>query len=417
MTFSNIEIFVGDININILETNDNHVTNYLAMMNSLGFQSYINSITRSISKTCLDHLFINQKLNSGILCFESYILEEDITDHSPIMFFVRQRGDPQENLMQSQNHMKSKLNIPKFKLLLQNFDWSIVMNEGNPETATTIFIETYQQLLSNATQIYTFKHKKHKKIKPWISDGIITSIKNRDKMKKKLLQKFSPQLEKEYKEYRNHLTKLIFKQKNQYYQDQIENNKNNMKKLYKIIKDATYENNKNTNTFLNLKNKDNMNFLNSLDASNFCNDYYINIGVEMEKAIPPSVIQQQVHQPVINSIYLIPITKNELINHISTLKNNSSPGYDGVQASIIKQTHLEIINPLLHILNLILEKGKIPSEFKMSIVTPIHKAGTKTSISNYRPISLISNFAKLCEKCIMTRLVNFLKINNVLSKY
>ena len=115
----------------------------------------------------------------------------------------------------------------------------------------------------------------------------------------------------------------------------------------------------------------------------------------MEKLIPPPQVKQQVDPPIVNSIYLNPITRNELINCISTLKSNSSPGCDGIQADTIKQTHLEIIDPLLHILNLMLGTGKIPSEFKTSIVTPIHKSGTKTSINNYRPISLISNFAKL----------------------
>lgn len=413
---SNIEIFVGDININILEKNDNHVANYLGVMSSLGFKSYINSITRFLSKTCLDHLFINQKLKCNNLCFNSYILEEDITDHSPIMLLVSQKENPKDNLTKPQSDTKSNLNIPKFRLLLQNFDWSTVMNNNNPETATKIFLDTYQQLLTSATQIYSIKHKKHRKIKDWISNGIITSIKTRDKMKKKLLKNFNLQLENDYKEYRNNLNKLIRQQKNQYYKNQIESNKNDMKKLYKIIKDATYENNKNNNSSLNIKNKDGQNFSSSVEASNYCNDYYINIGVEMEKAIPPpQQVEQQIDPPIVNSIYFNPITRAELINCISNLKNNSSPGYDGIEANIIKQTHLEILDPLLHILNLIIKTGKIPSEFKTSIVTPIHKSGTKTSINNYRPISLISNFAKLFEKCIKTRLISFFKVNNVLS--
>lgn len=104
---SNVEIFVGDININILDKNDNHVANYLAMMNSLGFRSYINSVTRFISKTCLDHLFINRRLKSNSLCFDSNRLEEDITDHGPIMFLARLREKPRENLIEPRSNTKS----------------------------------------------------------------------------------------------------------------------------------------------------------------------------------------------------------------------------------------------------------------------------------------------------------------------
>lgn len=234
-------------------------------------------------------------------------------------------------------------------------------------------------------------------------------------MKKRLQGNYNAQLEEEYKKYRNLLNKLIHKQKNDYYRSQIENNKNNIKKMYEIIKNATYEKKNNTKNYINIKNNLDENITDPLTMANFCNEYFGTIGIEMAKTIP--VPQTECHEDphTINSIFLTPITKGELIKHIASLKNNSSPGQDGIRAETIKQTHLEIIPPLLHILNLILEKGIVPSDFKISIITPIYKSGSITSIGNYRPISLISNFAKVFEKCIKERLTTFLKNNNILS--
>lgn len=48
-------------------------------------------------------------------------------------------------------------------------------------------------------------------------------------------------------------------------------------------------------------------------------------------------------------------------------------------------------------------------------MTPIFKS-FKTLIKNYRPISVINNFAKIFEKCLKDRLVGFLQTNNILSK-
>ena len=122
--------------------------------------------------------------------------------------------------------------------------------------------------------------------------------------------------------------------------------------MYDIIKDATYEKNK-TNDFINIKNNFDESFADALEMSNFCNEYFINIGDEMAKAIPPPQIECQVDPPIPNTIFLNPIIKNELIKHIAyLLKNNSSPDYDGVRVSIVKQTHLEIVDPLVHVFNL-----------------------------------------------------------------
>lgn len=117
-----------------------------------------------------------------------------------------------------------------------------------------------------------------------------------------------------------------------------------------------------------------------------------------------------------NSMYLRPVTENEIIMQISCLKNGSAPGKDGISAKLIKFTHIEIVKPLTHIINLIFSTSTVPAYFKQSIVCPIYKAGERDKIENFRPISLINNFAKIMEKCLKERLVAFLNVNNILSQ-
>lgn len=180
-----------------------------------------------------------------------------------------------------------------------------------------------------------------------------------------------------------------------------------------MIREATNETSFNKNN-LQIVNDQEISFDNDKDMSNFCNSYYINVGLNMIQNIdtPLPLIERTSVNP--NTMYLNPVTENELIQHISTLKNNGSPGIDGITAYIIKRNHKYILKPLKHLINLIFEKSLVPKQFKSSIITPIHKAGDKLKISNYRPISVINNFSKIFEKCLKSRIVNFFNLNNIL---
>ncbi|CAH1099638.1 unnamed protein product, partial [Psylliodes chrysocephalus] len=142
--------------------------------------------------------------------------------------------------------------------------------------------------------------------------------------------------------------------------------------------------------------------------ANYCNNYFSRIGLDMAKKNPDTDEPYELKYPNPHSLFLFPINRNDLITHISALKTNSAPGYDGIPTHIIKKTHLEILIPLTHIFNLCFETGTIPTHFKSTVIVPIHKNGPKTNIKNYRPISLINGFAKVFEKCLKQKLIEFL---------
>ena len=49
-----------------------------------------------------------------------------------------------------------------------------------------------------------------------------------------------------------------------------------------------------------------------------------------------------------------------------------------------------------------------PDALKSAEVIPIYKAGSKNEMTNYRPISLISNIAKIFDIIIHNRIINFI---------
>lgn len=412
-----VQIIVGDININILNKNDNIVNEYLSTLAKHGFKAYIQSPTRvtNESSSCLDHMFVKIKHNiKNIKCL-SYILNCNITDHYPVainLTFDNKRVDEKSNDLQ----VIAKTNFNKLKNLFKHQCWQDVLNSNDVKIATNKFTDIFSNLINQSTSNIGKLNKKNKKIKPWISEGLITSIKERDKLKKRLLESYSEDLEKEYKTYRNYLNTLLKKSKNNYYKNQVLQNQKNLKKIYEIISEATNNNLDNKKTEINLVDNDGKPFDNTKQMADYCNDYFANIGSNMLSNISEPENFCHSLENISNSMFLTPVTENEIIKHINSLKNQSAPGIDGVTTKILKLIHSHILSPLVHIINLSFKTGIVPHQFKISIITPIHKSGDKTLISNYRPISLISNFSKIFEKCLKERLTEFLKTNNVLHK-
>ena len=44
-------------------------------------------------------------------------------------------------------------------------------------------------------------------------------------------------------------------------------------------------------------------------------------------------------------------------------------------------------------------------------MTPVHKKGAKTSKDNYRPVSILSDISKICERLILSKYQNILNLS------
>jgi hypothetical protein len=82
-------------------------------------------------------------------------------------------------------------------------------------------------------------------------------------------------------------------------------------------------------------------------------------------------------------------------------------------SKILKVCAYLISQPLNHIYNHSLYTGIFPDP-KISIVKLLFKKGDKTSMTNYKPISLLTVFPKVLQKVMYNRLSHHMHINNIL---
>ena len=157
------------------------------MLNSNCSTSIINLPTRvtSSSATVLDHIITNENRHEII----PSVIDYDITDHYPVMAIINRNvtSNPSQPIfIRSFNKFNSSNFINDLQLRLHNFFPQ--MNFITKNNINDVFDEFYSLItktISNHAPLKKLSRKqKRLKSNPWMTKGLITSIKKKQKMHK-----------------------------------------------------------------------------------------------------------------------------------------------------------------------------------------------------------------------------------------
>ena len=114
---------------------------------------------------------------------------------------------------------------------------------------------------------------------------------------------------------------------------------------------------------------------------------------------------------------IIQVTEQEVFNLLNKVDISKVCGYDGIGNKIIKLCSYGIVKSFTRLMNLSLQDGKYPLEWKKANISPIYKNDNRQFKKNYRPISLLPSISKIPGKLVFTRLYGFLLDINYLSNF
>ena len=180
----------GDINIDSSKQDSNYnILNYFDMLNIHYFTNAIELPTRitDTSQTLIDHFYCNEPEKKVI----SSVILSDISDHLPILVSVKNSKEiTQKKFLYARNYGKLNndnftsdalvtLDIAKNKILAQQ--------HSNTGDKFEILMESLNKIVNNHAPIMKLTRKEAKlKSKPWITRGILKSIKSRNEFYKRL---------------------------------------------------------------------------------------------------------------------------------------------------------------------------------------------------------------------------------------
>ena len=104
-----------------------------------------------------------------------------------------------------------------------------------------------------------------------------------------------------------------------------------------------------------------------------------------------------------------PVDEEEVITTVTGCTKKKSSDVEDISMDTVAKVVSVICKPLAHICNISFRTGVFPSRMKIAKVIPLFKSGTKTDVSNYRPISLLPQFSKIFGKIVSYQIKQFLK--------
>ena len=117
--------------------------------------------------------------------------------------------------------------------------------------------------------------------------------------------------------------------------------------------------------------------------------------------LDPDIPKWLPQQPVASALGIEP-TEEEIGTAIQekAKANAKAVGPDGLPVELLKlglQQDQTILLELHRLITLIYREGKVPQQWKDTIITVLHKKGDKTECGNYRGKSLVSHAGQVCQ--------------------
>lgn len=402
------KVLIGDMNIDMSKPTDRDVKRYTDTMTSLGLTLCNDKITRESSTAILDHVYTNMESNRKI---HTATVKCNFSDHNLLITSIESRV-----IAATGSTTTKKIDYDKLASFVEEKINDIAL-ATDPNVHYDALCDLLQSALAQAT---TTKLKKEVKRKycEWLqrSPNVIKLIKKKNNLyrKHKVTIKnrtCDPRILVRLRELQNQLTEVKRIAKNTYY-DQLFTECRDTRSTWRAINNviSTAKTKSKSNDLIIKKN--NIEIQSEYVAEEFVDHFATvaskiatKIGVQPDDS--PNKLDTIKYST--SSIFLNPVTPDEIHNLIAAMKTKKAYGLDNISAKTIKCCAVSLIPHLVTILNNCFEQGIYPDSLKSARLVPIYKAGDKNDVANYRPISVLPVLNTIFERAILNRLLFFLE--------
>lgn len=408
-TTKSLIVIMGDINIDTMTTNKDAQMLEEAL---LGYDVRRlklppTRITHS-TQTSIDFVCTNVE-NTDI---GTTVLDTGISDHRAQVCDINfvKNLPPTKTLKRKIN----KQTLENLRLLLKAKDWNKILQLSDADYAFSQFHKTLQQAIDISCPLSVMQLKQNNLKKPWDTESH-TLKNNYLKALNQATLTGQPEDKREAAQKKKAYDIKLKEMKKKQTANRIEEADNKTKALWAIINQERKSHNSNPQP--QLITIDTETVSSPIGLANHLNEFFATIAERTllnngHRNPHSTAIRQDGPR---SNLHFYKANCDEIRKIIDGLKKKSSAGEDDYSSKLVKYCKNEILTPLTSLVNKSLAQGIFPSCLKTAKVYPKYKKGNINEPSSYRPISLLSTFSKILERVILTRLLNHLNQNELLS--
>ena len=410
-------IICGDFNINLIDSDSSFNSFYLNALLSLGCTQFVNDFTRHSndfsSKSLLDHIYSNLDLNCNIIL-------SDISDHFPTFASYNLRRTSENSITIKHTRDMKHFNVSNFikdvESEMKTFNQQLNLS---PDELMCCFIKKFDEIVNLHAPLRRISNNeiKHKR-KPWVNNYIIKLVKKKNKLFNRFVKNPTKKTQKSYTIVKNTVAQKIRSCKRNYYRRVFHSSRTDPKSMWKNVDKIIQSKNKKSNNIKTITDKNGKIITNPVEMSKVFNNHFSEIGKSIASSIPATTLSNNSTKikPCLSSLFLQPVSPHEVEKIINSFDVNKSTPSFCTPFKFLKFASKQISLILSIIINKCMTEGIFPDCLKLAEVIPIHKKGSKDNLNHYRPISLLSPFSKIFEKCLYTRINSFFNKNSILFK-
>ena len=359
------ELIIGlDHNLDLLQCHQHSQTNEFLELNlKKNLLPSISKPTRITNKTAtlIDNIMLSTKLQYQM---ESQIIINDMSDHLPCLVTLKNQN---KCIKGGKTIISRNLNdktIAKIKDDIGSIDWPQLLTDDSVDNNFNIFHQKLMDTIEHHAPETEKRISARNIIRdPWITRGLLNSLKKQQRLYKHLLEVKSVEAKRKYTNYRNLLKKLIRDSKHKYLHDKCTEYRQDSRKLWTLINRIIGKENNKTHVIDSIKSA-NIPRTDPYSITNTFNDFFSTIGKTYaeKQVVTPTETTSNIGNIDNNphTLFLSPCTAEEIKTIIHQLPNKTSSGHDNISNVLLKTLTECIICPLSIIFNQSMETREVP---------------------------------------------------------